>query len=540
MRKFTHHHITRHDNQIFVGTQNPIPGLDLNSNDQQTNNTFSKQNTNETKNDNRNNISDDTNNNADEIGDNNVEQNKNYSPHKIRHSSSMPIQSGTFSYIVREGDTLESISDEFHIKKSLIKCANRIFDDQIHPGQELKLFTSFDTSQKINPIDVNVYDTKEQADGLSGKLSIKNSDLIFTPKTIFPHIHHIDLNGHLESYVFLHPCSDASSNGQLYILGINYLKNPPNRNTSVTEFFSGKKDDLEKYWMEIIKAADLAQEKNNFIAPNPDLIYYSQDFAEKAIISAKKERSGSQSRPSDIPIITPAATHTMNIFRPQIQFINGTIEIIKITDVFLVRKQLSARYQNLNWTRIFKTTIDGLSLSTFYKRIANRRPLLFFLKTTDDDLVGAFIPTSIMISDSHYGSCDMFLFRFKTEIPTHNQISIKTINEQSDQIISEIQNQDSDQEISSKPPEQNQSHLFAKPRTVIETFRWNKLKNLNNKLFILSNLDCILFGGGKTSAIYIDKDMNAGYSDPCETFNSPRLTSKRKFDIALIEVWQIG
>lgn len=533
MKNFSHHHITRHDNQIFVGTQNPLPEFQLNLNDQQSDNFSNNQ------------ITEDSSNNTQNSSTVNTDNNTNtdsQTSFDIKRCSSLPMQSSTFSYTVQEGDTLESISAKYHIKESLIKSANRIFDDDIHPGQSLVLFTNFNITQKINPIDVSVYDAKEQADGPAGKLSIKNFDLIFTPKSIFTHSHHINLNGHLESSVFLHPNSKIISencipNDQPYILVINYLKNPPNRNTSVTEYFSGNKNDLEQYWVEILKVADLAQERDKFKAPNPNLIYYSQDFADRVNIQVRNRRSNSQNKSTDSSKISPAATQTMIVFLPQIQFLSGQMEILKQTDVFLVRKQLSQRYQNLNWRRVYKTTVDGLSLATFFRRVANRKPLLFFLKTTDDDLLGAFIPTNIIISDSHYGSSEMFLFKFKTEVPKHDQIetdaqNIETTSEKSDE----------NSELKSTPNVSSSINIYnsTKPRTIIETYRWNHLKNINNRLFILSNLDCILFGGGKTSALYINKDMYGGYSDPCETFNSPRLTTKRKFDISLIEVWQVG
>lgn len=534
MRNFTHHHITRHDNQIFVGTQNPLPEFELSLNDQHTDNLSNNQNNTKGSN------SDIQTNNAGDIN------NTNRMSTDVRRCSSMNMQSSSFTYTVQEDDTLDSISDRFHIRKSLIKSANRIFDDDIHPGQSLILFTNFNVSQRIDPIDVCVYDAKEQTDGPSGKLSIKNFELIFTPKSIFVHSHHINLSGHLESSVFLHPSSNLLSDAnfptdQPYILVINYLKNPPNRNTSVTEYFSGNKSDLEKYWIEILKVADLAQEKNQFKAPNPNSIYYSQDFADKVNMPIRTRRNNSQNKRNDSTTkITPAATQTMIVFLPQIQFLNGKMEILKQTDVFLIRKQLSQRYQNLNWTRVFKTTVDGLSLATFFRRVANKRPLLFFLKTTDDDIIGAFIPTSIIISDSHYGSGEMFLFRFKTEIQKKDQITSETLKQNSDQIDPETTNDASEQKNNPEEESSSPTQSLPKPRTIIETFRWNQLKNMNNKLFILSNMDCILFGGGKTSALYINKDMYGGYSDHCETFNSPRLTKNRKFDVSLIEVWQIG
>lgn len=573
MRKFTHHHITRHDNQVFVGTQNPLPGFESEQFPIQNDPNLDS-NSNNISNSNSNSVSLENSysyiSSSNNSNNNNLDlQNETEKSHStVKKSSSLPMQSNFFNYTVQEGDTLQSISDKFGVRKSLIKKANRIYnDDKVHAGENLQIFTNFDISQKINPIEVYIYDATEQTDGQSGKLSIKQSDLIFTPKSIFTLSHHINLMGYLESDVIPHPSMDISTHShdkiesiygnQRYILVVNYLSNPSDKTTSVTEFFTGEKEDLENYRIEIIKVADLIQEKNNYNQPDPNSIYYSQDFSDQIKLPARKRRSnsGKKYERSDSSILP--STQTMRIFLNQIKLLNGRIEIISTTEIFLIRKQLPVRYQNSNWSRLYKNTIDGSFLNTFYRKVAGKKPLLFFLKTQADDLIGAFIPIPLQISDNYYGNGDMFLFNFKIEVPMQDQItSLSQIVPKSDQAAYENQKQEGDQisseninqsndQISSENYEHEESSPRSsghtpRPRTVIKTYRWNSLKNFDNRLFILSNNDSILFGGGDSSALFINKDMCSGYSDPCDTFNSPRLTNKKKFDVSIIEVWQVG
>ena len=565
----------------------------------------------------------------------------------IKHASTLPMHSSAFYYTVQDGDTVQSISSKFKVKESLIRIANRIYDDnKLNVGEAIQLFTDVDLPQKIPPIDVHVYDSKDQTDGLPGKLYIKKHSLIFSRKSLFHQNHYINLSGYLESDVFPHPSQFLTSEArdiQLSILVVNYLKDPKDKSTSVSEYFSGAKDDLEKIRVEIIKTADIAQEKVNYVPLNPNLIFYSQEFAETASIPTKKRRS-TRGRNQEGPRITGSGVQTMKVFLPQIQFLNGQLNILKKTDVFLVRKKLPPRFQNSNWSRLYTSMDDGFLLSTFYRKVTGQKPLLFFLKTIDGDLLGAFIPSGMVVSNSFYGAIDTFVFRLRTEIPTHdifitrltdrdddrekkgttshddgeagagkveqtipevssqektednhgeqvnseendqNDKENSEVNDQNDKENSEVNDQneqDEEEQENSEDkgnPEENDhsspdastpagglnevvqkdnknseandqkihpqatSNASARahtPRTVIDAFKWNKLRSFENRNFVFSSTENILFGGGDSSAIYIDSDMYNGYSDPCETFGSPRLTKKKKFRISIIEAWQL-
>lgn len=566
------------------------------------------------------------------------------------HASSLPLESKPFSYTIREGDTLQNISDKFHIKESIIKKTNPnvIFNTKLNEGEVIQLFPDYGDSQKVHPIEVFVYDQKNKTDGLPGKLYIKKHNLIFSRKSLFHHHHRINLGGYLESSILPYPSQNLEQMN-LTILLLNYLKDPSDKSTSVTECFVGQKDEMERLRYEIIKTADFHQEKVNYKPPDPNSISYSQEFAENAGIQTTKRRKsfigkGKDKKKDDEDKIKSAPScgvvQTMKIFLPQIQFLGGQLDVITKTDVFLVRKKLPPRYQNSNWTCLYKTSDDGFLLKTFFRKVANKWPLLMFIKTFDGDVIGAYIPSGLMNSSSFYGTIETFVFRFKTEIPKLDDLYItklddsktdkkdehanseidnekndqenKEINDKSDQqksdkenqaesqinskikvekensneenndqINSEIKdekestneenndqvnsetksekessNEENNDQINSEKKnekesantekneqvktETNRVKLAQKPRTVLEVFKWNKLQSINNRNFVLSSNDSILFGGGNSSAIYIDKEMYNGYSDPCETFGSPRLTKKKKFDISVIEVWQVS
>jgi len=67
----------------------------------------------------------------------------------------------------------------------------------------------------------------------------------------------------------------------------------------------------------------------------------------------------------------------------------------------------------------------------------------------------------------------------------------------------------------------------------MEVFPWS----LKDPFFLFSDMDCLAMGGGSAFALYIEKDLLHGMSEPCSTFGSEMLSSTQNFIISDLECW---
>merc|ERR1712150_229224 len=67
----------------------------------------------------------------------------------------------------------------------------------------------------------------------------------------------------------------------------------------------------------------------------------------------------------------------------------------------------------------------------------------------------------------------------------------------------------------------------------LEVFNWS----LKDPFFLFSDMECIAFGGGSAFALYVERDLLHGMSEPCTTFNSEVLASTPNFIVSDLECW---
>jgi hypothetical protein len=111
---------------------------------------------------------------------------------------------------------------------------------------------------------------------------------------------------------------------------------------------------------------------------------------------------------------------------------------------------------------------------------------VFGILTKDNDRIGVFLPLGLRPSARYYGSGETFVFRLT-------------------------------------------------PR--FEAFRW---AHDGNSYFVSTTMEDIAIGGGDAAAIWIGKNLVAGFSEACPTFKSPQLTAQREFKVLDVEVWKVG
>ena len=464
-----HDHITRSNDSVIIGTQNPIPEL-LEENNQ--------------NNDNQNTQNHEMNEKTDEKGTNTENQNQNAQKF--------------ITHIVREGENLQDIADQYSIPLSLLKSINRIFNHDLTttPGEELKILTDIKLAENLKPISVTLYDAKVAENNVNGKLSLKDFKLIFKPKTFMGKKLIINLAGYLESTVMLSPDdiivnkNNLSDDSEIMILVLNYLSDPSNHKSMITNYFKGIKKELENYQIEIIKAADIIQAQNNINHPNPDSIAYTYKEPEtNSSMSTFNLKVSQQPESSVKPYSSLVSTKSrMRMFLPKID-LQGESNILNMrgTDIFNIRKQLPRRFQNSNWNLLYQMSIHGVSTQVLFSLTADQRPLLLLIKTNYGEAIGSFLSTGFTLSDNFYGNGEIFVFKLQ---PT------------------------------------------------FEAYHWDP--SSENKSFIFTSLENITIGGGGTSSIFIDRNLLKAFSEPCSTFHSPSLTSQQHFEVHEMEVWKVG
>lgn len=67
----------------------------------------------------------------------------------------------------------------------------------------------------------------------------------------------------------------------------------------------------------------------------------------------------------------------------------------------------------------------------------------------------------------------------------------------------------------------------------LQVFHWCN----TDPFFLFSDMECLAMGGGSTFALYLEKDLLHGMSEPCSTFGSEQLASVQNFIISDMECW---
>mmetsp|Transcript_15521 Transcript_15521/g.41729 ORF Transcript_15521/g.41729 Transcript_15521/m.41729 type:complete len:419 (+) Transcript_15521:421-1677(+) len=148
-----------------------------------------------------------------------------------------------------------------------------------------------------------------------------------------------------------------------------------------------------------------------------------------------------------------------------------------------VLAELPSRVRASECTLIYSLNSDKRSLKAFYRRVAKRRFLLFFVRDNYGSVFGAFSSSVWKTAQvGYYGADDCLLFRVE---PT------------------------------------------------FEVFR----STGQNQLFQLSTSQYIAMGGQPDFGLFLDADFQQGRTCACDTFGNRILSKYKDFDIVDMEVW---
>eukprot|EP01132_Coremiostelium_polycephalum_P001161 gene1161-1471_t len=222
---------------------------------------------------------------------------------------------------------------------------------------------------------------------------------------------------------------------------------------------------------------------------------FSSPQTTSPVLSSASSKTSSTSNPIEIPILNVDTGPISNDcsfeddYSPSpklLKELHHKEQIILTTEIFKrLRHYLPMRVQGSDIVLRFNTTNDGVSFSTFYRKMKEFEQSLLLIKDQKGYIFGAYLSEEIKSKkDTFYGTGETLLFKIHPEF---------------------------------------------------EVFGWTK----ENDFFIFTNQDYIAIGGGSMFGLWMDNDFLHGYSGKCETFNNSCLSSQPDFTPVVVEFWAI-
>ncbi|KAM6424164.1 TBC1 domain family member 24 isoform 1-T1 [Liasis olivaceus] len=216
-------------------------------------------------------------------------------------------------------------------------------------------------------------------------------------------------------------------------------------------------------------------------------------------------------------------------------FKSEIVDVKKMRDIWSWIPERFALCQPL---LLFTTSEHGCSLNRFYSHCEGHEPTLLLIKTTLQEVCGAYLSTDWSERRrggsklSFFGTGECFVFRLVPEVERYEWVIIKhpelsTTGSEQGNNSSQISDSASTTSLPSDPSSRLSPFLSA---------RHFNLPSKAASMFMAGSAECIIVGGGDGQAFYIDADLNHGRTGHCNTFNNQPLCSEN-FQIAIMEVW---
>ncbi|CEI86413.1 hypothetical protein RMCBS344292_00853 [Rhizopus microsporus] len=174
----------------------------------------------------------------------------------------------------------------------------------------------------------------------------------------------------------------------------------------------------------------------------------------------------------------------------------------------MVRPYIPRRYRVASsWKLLYSLDQHGVSLYTLYSLTRDYDgPCILIIKDAENHVYGAYLSHTLACQHNvYYGTGECFLWKLTSD-------HIHPCNKE------DQQNQ------------QQQHHIAPK----IKVFPWTG----KNDYMILCNSDFIAIGGGEGRfGLWLNSDLEKGYSTTCPTFDNECLASKPQFQCMELEVW---
>jgi len=164
----------------------------------------------------------------------------------------------------------------------------------------------------------------------------------------------------------------------------------------------------------------------------------------------------------------------------------GESDILSVKDVLYLQYKMPDRHAMERWELVYSTAKHGISINTFYTKVAERAPSIIVVEDSNRNVFGCYATDPwVKSNQEYYGSGECFLFKIKP---------------------------------------------------VSKVFKWSKV----NDYFMFSSKDFISMGvGGDGYGLWLDSDFDQGNSTKCDTFNNEPLSATEQFRVLRMEAWSV-
>lgn len=228
---------------------------------------------------------------------------------------------------------------------------------------------------------------------------------------------------------------------------------------------------------------------------------------------------------------------------------NFTSSIVSAKEMREIWSWIPERFALSQPLLIFTTLDHGYSLNRFYAHCEGYEPTIILIKTTKDEVCGAYLSTDWSERRrggnklSYFGTGECFVFKLQPEMVRYEWVIIKhpeleaakgtakdataEFPQQPDVLGAELP-EDMGLVASSEDPSDRLSPFLAA--------RHFNLTTKATAMFMAGSPESIIVGGGGCPALYIDENLNRGTTGRSSTFNNHPLCSET-FQISMLEVW---
>ncbi|KAM8879297.1 TBC1 domain family member 24-like isoform 2-T2 [Spinachia spinachia] len=226
--------------------------------------------------------------------------------------------------------------------------------------------------------------------------------------------------------------------------------------------------------------------------------------------------------------------------------------VVTGTEMRVVWAWIPERFSLFSPIRLFSTAEHGRSLASLYSHVEGNEPAVLIIKTMCEEVFGAFLSTDVMERKKHdseglayFGTGECFVFTLRPSMERYQQAMVNIMT----RAAAPQMTQHSSSASCLVPPitcpvgtPQDPSYLtipFSAPLEELTTAKDpRRPKEQEASMFIAASDSQLIIGGDGGTALCLEKELEAGYSEPCETFKSTQLC-KGHFKIQALEVWGI-
>ncbi|KAJ8001914.1 hypothetical protein DPEC_G00174360 [Dallia pectoralis] len=226
-----------------------------------------------------------------------------------------------------------------------------------------------------------------------------------------------------------------------------------------------------------------------------------------------------------------------------VDFGSFSSSVVTGTEMRIVWAWIPERFALFNPIRLFSSVEHGRSLASLYSCVEGHEPAVLLLKTMDEQVCGAFLSTDLIHgkkSDSeeltYFGTGESFVFTLRPGMERYQRAAVHNTFEKP-----------SSPDPSSQPELICPAGTLQDPNYLTIPFATSpgplspspkRAKEHGASMFIAADPNRLVIGGDGGQALCFQADLEEGYTEYCDTFESAPLC-KGHFKIQSLEVWGI-